>query len=139
MVHSVLQQLEILKIVEKDPKGGRRITSDGQVRLPSHSLSTTPVSDSPLLGFSLCSSARGHRARACREALRATLHNANMRKAGSTLLECLPGGRAHALARHRSAALQRTRYFFRCPLGAPQGAATTNLLQRLLRRWLVAC
>lgn len=32
-IHSVLQQLEILKIVEKDPKGGRRITSDGQVSL----------------------------------------------------------------------------------------------------------
>jgi len=36
MIHSVLQQLEILKIVEKDPKGGRRITSDGQVSLSRH-------------------------------------------------------------------------------------------------------
>ena len=30
IIRHVLQQLEILKIVEKDPKGGRRITSDGQ-------------------------------------------------------------------------------------------------------------
>jgi len=28
---SILQQLEILKIVGKDPKGGRKITDDGQV------------------------------------------------------------------------------------------------------------